>query len=76
MALGSVGRPFPFFDKSTLAGETSGVQRREYTMSLLFALVLIVLPLIAVLADFVTAGELVTRLSRKYSPTPTPADGG
>jgi hypothetical protein len=36
--------------------------RREHTMSLLFALVLIVLPLIAVFADFVPAGELVTHL--------------
>jgi hypothetical protein len=41
-------------------------------MSLFFALVLIVLPLIAVFADFVTAGELVTHLSRKYAPNPTP----
>jgi hypothetical protein len=41
-------------------------------MSLFFALVLIGLPLIAVFADFVTAGELATRLSRKYAPNPTP----
>jgi hypothetical protein len=41
-------------------------------MSLFFALVLIALPLIAVFADFVTAGELATRLSRKYAPNPTP----
>jgi hypothetical protein len=36
------------------------------------ALVLIGLPLIAVFADFVTAGELATRLSRKYAANPTP----
>ena len=40
-------------------------------MSLLFALV-IVLPLIAVFADFVTAGELVTRLSRSMPRTRRP----
>jgi hypothetical protein len=40
-------------------------------MSLFFALVLIGLPLIAVFADFVTAGELATRLSRKCAPNPT-----
>jgi hypothetical protein len=41
-------------------------------MSLFFALVLIVLPLIAISADFVMAGELVTRLSRKYVSNPEP----
>jgi hypothetical protein len=39
-------------------------------MSLFFALVLIVLPLVAVIADFVTADEAVTYLSRKYEPKP------
>jgi hypothetical protein len=40
-------------------------------MSLFFALVIIVLPLIAIAADFVTAGELATRLERKYQNPPS-----
>jgi hypothetical protein len=43
-------------------------------MSLFFALVLIGGPLAAIFADFVTAGEFVTHLSRKYAPEASPTD--